>query len=366
MLLRWGKSALGIFSFVLFCCVAVLIHTVCIVPVLTAAGVYYTILRKWKHLAATIVGSLALIFVSFVALDNYTQVESNCVSCDENVPAEVVRKESARTLTWKSFPKAVVGLGSCIISGNHVLANDVLYQWLNDGLFKDRYLYEERYLARSIPLLTHVFWWLLLCCTLILLYLCVKNSECQMMQFEWKYLMDQPPHNFLFLGTCLVSTIFVLWFEPGNPEMWTLLLVPIILPFLYISVTKCRISTLVCSYILIGGMNFLVGIMPLTTRDGDYYWATLNSISGQAQKGDVLLKASNHTGITRYMSYYYSDIEQNVWEVGLLETLLYERKPKSRVFIHQELFCVEAFMREVDFLGVKIERLKSGGVIEIL
>jgi hypothetical protein len=346
------KGLLWCVSLAIIGCVAGLIHTICLVPIAVVSGSYLFFAGRYKLLCVFLGIFSVLVFGIFSAIDHY-QVNLpqkpdalEVIGKEANREMVVVYEEFAKNeISLKSFPRAVVGLGVCFIGTNLLMGLDQLHSALRDSLFKGRYLYEEYHMARDLPVWHWMIWGAslvsLIVFSLVLLRAIYRSTHCPKGFRQCVLLARQfPVHTALWIasGSC---AFFVLWFEPGNPEMWALVLPTLALPFL-ILLKSISLNRLVLLYVLLCIVNYSGGMMLLKDPKRDYYAATLTPLLSGAKAGDLFVKSQMHTGLVRYTNYNYRGVA-----VGSLiadadlraryEIIKQYLESGHKVFVHREV-----------------------------
>ena len=363
-------------------CLATLVHTVNIVPVVAFFGAYYFLSKRLLSLGVFFLTLLVFTGGLFKWSDRYIvkkevaiAILEQEVKVSKDAIAEPRSRESMRKLDLKSFPKAVVGLGVATVGVNTLMGFDSIYFPLKHSLFKERYLYEERFMAKNISLWHKGGWGLFLVSTVggalwLILLLIRKAKSCfHLSNFsELKSFGSENLVVFCALITAVTSLVFVLWFEPGNPEMWALLLPMLILPVLLLLV-NLELKPLFIFYTLFAATNYAGGMSLLAGPHRDYFHATLEPLLEESREGDVLLKAQNHSGIPRYTNYNYPGIEVGTLSVDeylpnrvdkIIQMLLNGR----RIFVHREVLEREGsfgFDLESKNLNFTLDQQSGGG-----
>lgn len=371
LLLRVSSIHLKIVSLSFMGCLAALVHTVSIIPVTAVVCAYFLFTKKVRHSVCFIITFGCIVFASFSFLDHYRvkgePKTTELLVLDSFEKGKILGSPKSvnpdkRRLTLKSFPKAAVGLGACAIGTNIVMGYDSVYKILSESLFKDRYLLEERYMAEGVSI-PHKVIWIISSSALVLLIIRICLVGVGQMR-GYKQIgnliakcFEEPFFPALWVG-CMVSAVFIFWFEPGNPEMWALLLPVLFLP-IYVIWSFVSLRKVALLYPLLLLVNYVGGISLLEDTKRDYFHATLVPLLSDARDGDVLMKSVVHSGIPRYVNYYYPSI---LVETIIVDSQLNKRYEKiiqylsegKRIFLHQEVL-----MREEGF-GINLHSINLG------
>lgn len=335
---------IAIGAFVVF---SALIHTINVIPLTIIGGTFYFFSKQYVKGLLFASSLTLLIFSSFAFIEQqhiHTKPKADALLTNNNASTSkqlTYKKESAKKLSLKSLPKATVGLGASIIGSNIVMGYDSLYFYFRDSLFKDRYLFEERHAAKGLPNWYKTLWLILLLTFLGALVIIFWNMlTLPSTKGILASLSSNSINSSLWCG-CITSLLFVLWFEPGNPEMWTLVLPIIIIPFLLL-LTKIPIKKLEILYILFAFLNYIGGIHLLRDYSRDYFYTTVTPLLKVANDGDLLLKSSIHSGIPRYAYYNYPNVNIGTLNINgdlneKYEIIKNYLEGGKRVFVHEEI-----------------------------
>ncbi len=354
---------------------ATLVHTICIVPTAVIGVGYYFFSKRYRSLFVFVAALGVATFASFYTVDRYQQQNLNIVEglTKSKKETPLTKKENAKNLTLKSFPKAAVGLGASVVGTNLIMGFDRVYDLLSNGLFRERYLYEERFMAQGTPLWHKVGWISMLVALFIVGggILLTQLKKLTLNKSFFRTLFDKPESAAIWIGS-LMCTVFILWFEPGNPEMWALILPVILLPYL-IFMGSASYGKLGGFYLFFTATNYLGGISLLSNLDRDYYYATLEPQLRDSAPGDLVLRNEKHSGIPRYLSYHYPNLKSVVFPVDL-ETAAQDDfiqnhlEQGRKVFIHQEITndpkSLKTNLHQANLVFVP-DRLSGGGQLKL-
>ena len=358
-------------------CVATLVHTINIVPVVVIFGTYFFISRKFASLGVYAGLVVALTAISFISLDSYVVkkeskvdvLEAGIVIEDGERSVRRPARESMRKLDFKSAQKAVVGFGVCTVGVNALMGYDQVYYPLKESLFKERYLYEERFMAEGLPGWHQVLWGLSLIvlggwsCWVVFV---VVRGFLRRRDVPWKKQLSKHPVEISLGVGGIVSFVFILWFEPGNPEMWALLLPSIVSPLL-LALSALEIKYLGITYLVLMVTNWLGGMSLLNQEQRDYFCATVMPLIADAKEGDVLVKAKIHSGITRYSNYFKPDVKvgtlhEDQYYSSRLEVIHEVLSEGRRVFVHREVVeKLSDIQADVKLRGMQLVLDQTGG-----
>jgi hypothetical protein len=368
---------------ILITLICVNVHVALLVPVGALNGIVLLGQRRWLHLASYVCGFGAAfiatqMFFSSVSVSLSVENRASSGEVPEAIKegekdAEAQNVGNVRGLKLSSAPKAIVGLGSSLVGVYPIMQIDPVYEVLENRLFENRFLREERLLGAQLTgwqigvwLLGVVvlFIFILYQCWRVVLFLKSRNKQLRS--------VNSLEHHAVEYAICiaaLASCALIVWFEPGNPEMWTIFLPAIILPcLLFIKVYSCRI--LIVIFVVLMATNYLGGISLLRDKSGDYYAATSDTFIEASKAGDILLLGTTNSGVRRYCN-YYSEMEligsalEDEWN-EVLDLAYAKLVLGKKVGVHQTLAEKKGFR---DLLGgkgirfVKTERSLGGGYL---
>jgi hypothetical protein len=281
---------------------SVLFHITNAVPVFVAIPLFYLLNRNIKFAAYHVLIAGALVASAYVWV--YTFRPSLALS------KALHSLSGGADLT--AFPKGMVGLGQCLVSGNFLFG----YEWFVEGLvnlFPSRMLAEEIYLGNNMASAQRI----IPAFTLTLLVITILASIMRA-AISWRRELKVDGAGALkMVGGWHTLSVIGLWFamyaamllilEPGNPEVWVLGLVPfwllvcglVIAPIARANELWIVLLSLVCLAL----HNYAGGVALLKNPEADYNYQKAAWVFENAQTEDCVLTAENPVFI-RYLRYY--------------------------------------------------------------
>ncbi|MCF7848799.1 MAG: hypothetical protein K9M45_08125 [Kiritimatiellales bacterium] len=255
-------------------------------------------------------------------------------------------------LEWNLFPKGLIGLSQCLVSGNFLFSFPAVSDWLLQ-LFPSRMLMEEVYLGRSLSMVQRIVPLM----TLVLLsgmslYGVVRAGS------AWrKAVRDERTNVLMMVGGWQTIFVIALWFilyagalllmEPGNPEVWVMGLIPFWLLVCGLIIAPLaranKLWIVMLILIFLGLHNYVGGIGLLKHPESDYNIQKSAWVLEHATEGDIILTAENPVFV-RYLKYHSKaeviDLNQSSsrdWQTRAISA--------SKVYILNDVFEYPASMK---------------------
>lgn len=216
-----------------------------------------------------------------------------------------------------TIPKAMVGLGQCLLSANFAFAYDAVAERLQE-MFPYRVFIEERFAASYMPTWLKAIAPLTFTLALTglgvvavsLVFRAIRNRV-----FDWMFVV-----LLLWLGGTMFPTIIM---EPSNPELWILSLAPLWALVLWMAsnleLPQKSIRVFGLAIVMFGTHNLLAGMGSVKASRGDYHFRKAEWILEHAEEGDVINTADSHI-FTFYLNYWGKATVRNVnsqdWKEG--------------------------------------------------
>ncbi|MFV0338101.1 MAG: hypothetical protein ACK5LK_07660 [Chthoniobacterales bacterium] len=333
-------------------------------PLLITALVLYTTRRDWRQLIIfTLVGTVIYFGTEKTMghlarrpsmpppqqnFENYF-TENNGLEGQK----QTTKKPLSKRLSLSSFPKAAVGFGSSIVGVNLLMGIDPVYDFLQNQLFPDRFLAEERMMAKGSPLWQYSLWGGCLIALGIIALLIGWRAKFDCFTWEaWS-----PEWLATIMGTGAYAGMITV-FEPGNPEMWLLGL-----PFFWASAAfvtrKIELSYLVAFIFFLGLSSWLGGMALLGDPGKDYHRVTSENVRQKAVRGDIYL-LGYVGGVHQRFVNYENDVtiiflpkKSEKFPVFYKDIAEYLRKG-NQIFVHQTVLNrEERFGTDLDQFDLK-------------
>ncbi len=339
---------------ILFSSLAVLMHMVNVVPAILVIPLLYAMVygnrrHAWIHGMATLMLVGSVYFIIQHSWGTY-------------MPGSDPSSEGG--LRWDMVPKAIVGLGQCLLSANFVFAYSPVYEKLQ-SFFPYRMFDEEIFTASQMPewvklaapitLGLAVAGLMLLLVLMLISFVRVRRWE------EWRPLF----WIFVWAGGVIFPTV---WVEPSNPELWIMSLPPLWLlgAWLVRQVLCRRIFVLVVC--LFGLHNLVSGMEIVKSREGDYLFKKSEWILQNAGPDDVINTADTFV-FSFYLDYWTPAEVKNLntqnWGEGRMTYILNDVfNPPAAIsarFPQQALHAAQA-AAELRPLCYKVHDDQFGGV----
>ncbi|MBN2703682.1 MAG: glycosyltransferase family 39 protein [Pontiellaceae bacterium] len=339
---------------ILFSALAVLMHMVNVVPAVLAVPLLYAMVfrnrrRAWIHGIATLalVGSVCFIIQH---------------SWGTQMPGSDPTSEGG--VSWDTVPKAIVGLGQCLLSANFIFTYSSVAEKLQ-SFFPYRMFDEEIFTALQVPgwlkLVAPVTFALavagLMLLLVRLLFSFVRAHSCK----EWRPL--------LWILVWTIGVIFpTVWVEPSNPELWIMGLPPFwLLGAWFVRQVSWR-RVFVWVVCLFGLHNLVSGMGIVKGREGDYLFRKAEWVLQHAGPDDVINTADTFV-FSFYLDYWspaeIRNLNTQEWNKGRVTYVLNDVfDPPGSVearFPEQALHAAQA-ARELEPLCHKVHDDPFGGV----
>lgn len=354
-----------------------LIHNSLLIVSLPILFTYCVLKKRFKFLAFSL-ASLLLVFtpihLSLSKMNGTQRNQVRFISLDETKSKQGKQNQlKKKSLSLSNIPKSAVGLSSAIIGNELIFTIEPIYDTLQNKLFPKRFLKEERFLALNTPIIITILWASFLITLTISFLLGIKQvfTSTKMKEFPSGRRME-----FLsLLVASLTGSVFLFWFEPGNPEMWSLFL-PIIL--LTGSLCFYKISSNLKSIIVFSlvGTNLFGGIIPKSLTRNDYYYHSINQFIEKANEGDLFLVGVRRHNMPRYFHYKKPIYCINRSKISKTQETVFFEKLGTFADENKNIFVHETFIKKHPELLSKLPEYNlsftptsnshGGGVIQYL
>lgn len=329
---NWNVQKTALFS--LFIAITSLFH-VCAAITMIPLLVFYLILkRKLTHIIVTIL----LFSTIYIPINHklYNEIQPS----DQNIAYSYIPKKDPpkenrknKVLEIESIPKSFISLGTSIISPTLILSSDKVHHFFSKNLYANRFLEEEYLLAKSTPRWFFVIW---LISVFTLGILITKRLTSRKSATR-----EQIPKKQIFYSICfssIASATFLVWFEPGNPEIWILFTPVFLIPLAIIFTRKKVITVSVVTFFALS--NLIGGVAPLTNPKSNYYEKTTSNFRKKGKSGDIIVLGVKNINIARYHHYhlpleciFFLGSEKNYPE--LEQRIKKEQKNGKNIFLHR-------------------------------
>jgi len=258
------------------------IHVMNVIPLLGGVALYYLVDRKVKRAAVHVLLTGALAALIYVAVAGTAGLH---VPHGDSQPLE-------GGLNLAMFGKGAVGFAQALVSGNYLFICPVFQQQIQE-LFPYRTFAEEIYMGGrvSMPSFYAALGTAILGLTGILLFLLdvVRRRFRDLWPVEWSPSLAAA----LFWLAGLGGTVLI--FEPGNPEMWIMALLPLWWCIaLLLNRLPCQLQRLVVVLVVLLGLhNWLGGMVPIQSCAGDYNYQKTRWLFSQDTGGALVVTAEN-------------------------------------------------------------------------
>ena len=253
---------------------------------------------------------------------------------------------------WSLFPKGLIGLGQCLISGNFLFGYDWFVNRLVD-LFPSRMLAEEVYMGQQMSAAQYM----VPVVSLILLLASVGYGLFRAVVAWRKAFRTDRLHAMLMVGGWQTIAVIGLWFavyalailylEPGNPEVWVLGLIPFWLLVCGLVISPIahanELWVVLVILLFLGFHNYLGGISILKDPATDYNQQKAAWVLEHAGENDVIITAGNPVFL-RYLNYYAASKVTDLNYVGE-EGLEFLFDDVQRVYVLNDVFDYPPSMR---------------------
>lgn len=311
---------------------------------LAAATIVYLWLVRMRRAAMTAALVMAMGLVAMAALPPHVT--------ESDRAAEPTRADGRdRGFRLSSPVRGAVGLGQSIVSGSAVMRIDPVYRTLSQRLFANRNLSEERYTSLQLSETAAV----VICLATLAFAATLAIVWLRCLWALWPgHRAGSPGFEPTLFGLWFAfHAIAILWYEPGNPEMWVLGLPPLWLLFATLwPRSGMKSGWLVALALGMAAVNHVGGMRLVRSADWDYNRASTSVAVREGESGDVLLHAIRRETLDRYVRYLSPVEPLNVRRTA-------DRDPASldplrgRIFVHETA---------VDVVG---ERLTAGRLAAI-
>ena len=206
--------------------------------------------------------------------------------------------------------KGAAGAGQALCSGNFLFAYEAVRGKLR-ALFPYRMLDEEFFMGRKTPATLRLLAPLtgaaavggMAFCGLV----CLGRLRRERAPAAAGLASPRPDPSAAVCATAWLGAgvAVVLWFEPGNPEMWLLNLPPLwwLGGWLFQRAAASRPAILGATASLLALHNLIGGLLPLRDAEGDYLLAKAGPVLAQAGSADRVLVAGGPV-VFRYVRYH--------------------------------------------------------------
>jgi len=304
-----GPTLRGCLLIALTGTLAILIHKALLPMVLGALPAWLLWHRAWRPAALYVI----LTTTSFLLIDSQmTTARNDAFQTYQTTrqPGEIVHYDPPPTplrLSATQPVKAAIGFGQAFADGSAVFAIPPLRTLLTETLFPYRQLHEQSFLVRhmslpaAISLLT-----LTIACGLFFAIWVLRTITTFLIQHQgWRFTRWHPTHAF-FYSWAAGTILMVFLFEPDNPEMWVIAMLPIqfsLAALLKISGNSwTKPGALLVALLIL--TNYFGGLRLLANPDNDYHHATSHWSRTHANAEDVLVIAELRPNYERYLRYH--------------------------------------------------------------
>lgn len=257
---------------------------------------YYLARRRWR------LAGLHLLLVALVLGAAFFLLGSTS-GFQKGSPLHSQPSESG--LQLENLPRAGVAVGQSIVSGNFLFASPVLRDEIS-ARYPYRMLAEEELMGEQAP--AHLFWSGTV--TLVLLACCCLAALSALFKHRQKLVESVSAHKALlslllpWIGSYAAVMLLL---EPGNPEIWIMLLPALwlltALVFRPLAESGGGTVLLFALLALLFIHNWVGGMALLQDREGDYNWRKARWVLEQAGPDDRVLTAGNPVFVF-YMRYH--------------------------------------------------------------
>ncbi len=272
------------------------IHVLNVIPLLGGVALFYWVSRKRRQAFAHVLLTSSLVALVYLAAANTTGLYVP--------PADTQPLEGG--LSFAMFAKGSVGFAQAVVSGNFLFICPDFQQQIQT-LFPYRMFAEEIYMGSRVSMgsfYAALGTSLLGAAGILLLLLdVVRRRFRDCWPVEWTASLAAA----LFWLVGLSGA--VLLFEPGNPEMWVMALLPLwwCAALLLERLPRLLQRLLLVIALLLGLHNWVGGMALIQSRSGDYSVQKTRWLLSRATKDTLIVTAESHV----YISYlnYWTDAE---------------------------------------------------------
>ncbi len=275
---------------------AVLMHIANAAFAIVAMPLYYLFRKRFK---------LAALHLVVTGLFLMTVFGGIALSCGFQKGSPLRNQPAEAGFQMANLARGGVAFGQCVASGNFLFASSRFRDWIQKE-YPYRMLGEEVFMGEQASPLR--FW----SSSVTLLTLAIVLSALAFFVFKER----RDVRNFFCRQSALLALLTVwmavyvavmLVLEPGNPEIWIMLLLPFWLGTSLLTASLMWIRSgrylLYAGVIVLLAHNWLGGMAMIQDEHGDYNQQKADWVIKNAQKGDIVLTAENPV-FYFYLRYY--------------------------------------------------------------
>ena len=351
--------------------VAVNVHKALSVPLAAMSASLIVFSRSWKSGAFSVAGAMCLFFLvelsmSQIREDRGADAPERGDHAFTAPPSEVPRPSKGFRFT--SLPKGGIGLGASLVGSYPVFAFDEVYSLLKVRLFPYRNFHEERFLVKGMSNSAKMLWVGALVVFVV--------SSCGYLVSAWRH-RNNSSQQYLLIQRILMSggisfALLILFFEPGNPEMW-LIGLPLILVALASLCPELNTKVLFTGVLSLTLVNWLGGMSLMNRKEGDYDRVTGAILLEEKLTEDDVYLVAAHLGVHGRFARYVSEANIVRGDFGakkheaFFEFVSSIFQKNGRIILHRTAWESLSMDREIlTKRGWRDIRNSDSGIVEII